>query len=547
MARRAGRTDLINHYHILIVKYRNYNVSRQFSPGMSLYDYETYEEARENFDWAEKWSLFDGDRENFNIASECIDRHNDKDVALNVKYRSGKNESYARGELRQKSSQFAHWLEAEGISKGDRVAIMLQPTVEFFIALYGIWKRGAVTVPIHILSERDTIEHKVEDSDPELIISNSEQLSRNMLQQTGADLVDKSRLSSLIDGFGTSYNTSTAAEDSALIMYTSGTTGMPKGYTMPHKMFVNYAPVGVFGHGVVPEDTVFCPTQPAFMMGLLNGATVPLYLGATAGTYVGKFDSETVLAGLEEFKATNLISVATALRRLANSGYLSEFDLDLERISSGGEMLDEETMRKFKKETGVLITNGYGTSEHGTIISNYALFDNWTTKIGSLGKPFPGIEAAILDDSGNKLPADQVGEIAYRIGGDGQWIRTSDAGKYDEEGYYWHKGRVDDVIITSGYRIGPHEVEDALMGHPAVDEAAAIPSPDDERGNIVKAFIIANTECSEELKPEIKDHVRSNLSKYAYPREIQFVEELPRTSNGKIKRKSLRKREQRQG
>lgn len=500
--------------------------------------YRSYEDAAEHFSWDDKWELFEGDRGDFNITNECIYRHerdSPNQTAVRIQFADGHRATYTFNEVKRKAAQFAHALDTMGVEKGDNVAVMLEPRLETYITMFGIWARGAVYVPMFTLFGPDAIDHRLTDSGADVLITNAEK-ARDV-PDSGVQVVVTDEFDDLLSGHPEYYEPTTEAEDLASIQYTSGTTGQPEGYAMKHKTLTNIAPAAVFGHGIHPTDRCFCTSPIAWVQGLWSGTVSPLMLGTATGIYSGKFDVETVLGGLEQFEITNLIAAATALRQIQNSGLLGDYSLSLEKINSGGEKIDTNTIRAFEEQTGVRIAEEYGMSEFGAITHNCNGFDNFEIKLGSMGRPLPGLKVAVIDQDGNELPPGTTGEIA--VWHNEQWLRTNDLGEMDEEGYFWHKGRKDDVIISSGYRIGPTEVEDTLMTHPKVDEVAVVGVPDEERGNVVKAFIKTEVRKTPELKQDIQEYVKSQLSKHEYPREIEFIEEFPRTDSGKVKRKEL--------
>lgn len=501
--------------------------------------FDSYEDAAENFSWDDKWKLFDGSREDFNITNECIYRHERRepeDTAIRIQFANGERATYAFTDIKRQAAQFAHVLEQEfGVNKGDNVAVMLEPRLETYISMFGIWARGAVYVPMFTLFGPDAIKHRLDDSGADVLITNPEKADD--VPDNDVQVVVTNEFEDILSGHPTYYEPTTEAEDIASIQYTSGTTGQPEGYAMKHKTLTNIAPAAVFGHGIHPTDRCFCTSPIAWVQGLWSGTVSPLMLGTATGIYSGKFDVNTVLAGLEQFEITNLIAAATALRQIENSGLLGDYNLSLKKINSGGEKIDTNTIQAFEQKTGVRIAEEYGMSEFGAITHNCNGFENFEIKLGSMGRPLPGLKVAVIDDDGTELPPGTTGEIA--VWHNEQWLRTNDLGEMDEDGYFWHKVRKDDVIISAGYRIGPTEVEETLMTHPDVDEAVVVGVPNEERGNIVKAFIKSGSPETPELTEEIQNYVKDQLSKHEYPREIEFVKEFPRTESGKIKRKDL--------
>lgn len=296
-----------------------------------------------------------------------------------------------------------------------------------------------------------------------------------------------------------------------------------------------------FGIGMDPDDRHFCPAPPMWAQGLWYGTMGPLAFGLGAGAYSGRFEPNRFLEALEEFKITNIFSPATALRQILSETSIEDYNLSVRRITSGGEFLDEATRNALTAKLDAKVGIMYGNTEFGTITMDHLGFEDWEVKSQSIGKPLPGLDVAVLDGDDQRLSPGETGEIAVMH--KGEWLRTGDAGVVDEEGYFFHKGRIDDIIITAGHRIGPNEVEQALLKHPEVNEAAVVASPDEQRGNVVKAFLNTDSTPSEALKQDIQDFVRERISDHKYPRSIEFIDEFPRAESGKIKRKTLRERE----
>ena len=507
---------------------------------MKMLEYSTYEEAREKFTWNQTWELFDGTPENFNMGNECVDRHIGKGTAIRIKFYDGHREEYTFEQLSKMSSQFANALEAMGIQFGDRVAIMLDPSIEFYASLFGTMKKGAIAVPCYTQFGPEALEYRLKDSDAKVLVTTEE------VKKIGADFSNitvvtaGSSFRDFIDKQSDRYETKTAAKDVAVYQYTSGTTRkFPEAVKHYHRSIVTLMAAAIFGRGFRPRDRYFCPSNPAWGHGLWHGTLSPLALGIAVGAYSGKFDVEVLLKGLEEFEIDNLGAAPTVYWMIKNSGLVGKFNLKIKKMHYTGEPMDLDTFQFLKETFGVPPHSGYGSTESGAIIYQYAGFKNWIVKPGSLGKPMPGIDIALLDKEGKEVPQGTIGEIAMKRRG--EWFRVKDAAVMDEDGYYWIKGRVDDVIISAGWTISPTEVEDVLLKHPAVREVAVVGVPDKERGLIVKAFIVTNRDPSKKLKEEIQNFVKERLSKHEYPREIEFMDSLPKTEGGKIRREELKK------
>jgi len=504
-----------------------------------MFDYKTYEEARQKFTIDQIWELFDRTPENFNLGHECVDRHKNKGTAIRIQFDDGHREEYSFQELSRLSSQFANTLESLGIEKGDRVAVMLDPSLEFYVCLFGILKGGAIFVPCFPAFGPEALEYRMKDSGAKILIA-TEERAKTIGVRSGYQIIPTGKeLNQLLKRQKEEYVSHTSANDIAVFQYTSGASRkFPQAINHYHKSVPLLMPAAIFGRGLRPGDRYFCPSSPAWGHGLWHGTLAPLALGIASGAYSGKFRVQRLLEGLEEFEIDNFGAAPTVYRMIKNSGLLDRYELKIKKMHYTGEPMDADTFHYFEEKFGVPPHSGYGSTEVGAVIYQYAGFSDWLAKPGSLGKPMPGLEVKLIDQNGNEVPQGQIGEIAVRR--KGRWVRARDAAVTDAEGYFWHKGRVDDIIISAGWTISPTEVEDVLQKHPAIREAAVIGAPDPERGQIVKAFVVAEVKASAELENELKEFVRTNLSKHEYPRVIVFVDTLPKTDAGKVKKQALK-------
>jgi acetyl-CoA synthetase len=511
---------------------------------MKISEVRSYNEAIKGFKWEMLWDIFDGNKEWLNIAHECIDRHVSRGVAIRIKFSDGHIESYTFKEISSMSSCFANFLESRGIEKGDRVAVMLEPCLEFYIALFGTLKRGAVFVPLFTLFGPEAIKQRLFDSMPRLFITAKELIPKISLQQEGIELLTGGdEFFKEIDNQPDIYHPATSSGDLAVLQYTSGTTRqLPEAIRHTHRSCVTLMLAAIFGLGLRDGDSYFCPSSPAWGHGLWHGTISPLALGIPAGAYSGKFSEERFMEALEELSITNVAAAPTVFRKIMKSGVASSFRLRLEKLSYTGEPIDSETFSFLRDRFGVVPCSMYGTTEVGVIIANFPGFSDFVVKPGSLGKPVPGWEVGIIDEKGNLLPPGRVGEIAVKRK-DG-WFRVKDAGMMDEDGYFWHKGRSDDVIISAGWTISAVEIEDCLLRHPEVVEVAVIGVPDPDRGQIVKAFVKVRKE-REGLSKELQEYVKKRLGMHEYPRAVEFIDEIPKTPAGKVYREALRERHKR--
>jgi len=299
-------------------------------------------------------------------------------------------------------------------------------------------------------------------------------------------------------------------------------------------------PGTIFGRGLREGDRFFSPSPPAWGHGLWHGTFGTLSLGIPIGAYSGKVEIEKIFEALEEFEIDTMLAMPTIFRMMKTSGIANRYNLKLKKVGFTGEPMDMDTFNYIKDEFGISPYSSYGSAEVGTLIQHYAGFEGWVVKPGSLGKPLPGLEVALIDKKENEVPAGAIGEIALKRRG--KWFRVKDLAFMDKDGYFWYKGRADDVIIASGWTISPVEVEDMILRHPAVEEVAVVGVPGKQGGEIVKAFVVSKVKPSPELKKELQEFVKNNLSKHEYPKEIEFRDRLPKTEGGKVKREELRER-----
>lgn len=509
-------------------------------------DYQTYEEAQAKFNWSDRWQLFDGSKERFNIAHECIDRHPATEIALRLKFPDRHSEVYTFGELQRLTSQFANYLERQQIEFGARVAVLLHPSLQFYTSMFGAYKRGAVFIPLSPLFGPDALDFRLLDSQARAIVTTREYaklFSLQVLDQVHPQFIYAEDLPHLLPRESDAYSPRTSAKDPSTIQYSSGTTGSPKPIRYTHDAITLAAVIIKLASGLEPTDVYFCPSSTAWGHGIWYGTIAPLVHGKAVGTLSGKFNAEVCLEALEEFGVTNMAAIASHFRLTVQADH-GQHKLQLRILNYSGEAMPKQTIQKIMEQWGIKPYVQYGTTEAGPITADFGAFDNWVVKPGSLGKPMVGgAKVAILDEAGHEMPRGEPGQVA--VWRKDHWLRVGDMASEDEDGYFWYLGRADDVIISSGYTIGPLEIEQTLNRHAAVEESAVVGSPDPDRGMIVKAYIKLRTGCeaSEELRREIQDFVKGQLSRHEYPRAVEFIDDLPKTPEGKLKRKVLRQRE----
>jgi acetyl-CoA synthetase len=510
---------------------------------MRLTDYTTYADAHRHFSSSALWSLFDGDRTSLNIAVECLDRHAETGgVAVRVAHSDGHDEALSFGDLSEWSSRVAHWLAARGVAAGDRVAIMLEPSLVFYAALFGAIKRGAIAVPLFTLFGPDGIRLRVEDCTPKLLLTNAEKAD-TARAVAGLDVVvaDDVLMTSLA-ALPTRFEARSAPDDLAVFQYTSGTTReLPAAVRHPQRAIVALMVAALYGTGIRPGDRFFCPSSPAWGHGLWHGTLAPLALGVTTGTMAGKFDPVRMLQALQDYQVTNVAAAATHYRMLKSSGRADAYRYGIQKLSFTGEPMDSATRAFVEATFGVRVCSMYGTTEVGVILADYPGAADYPVKPGALGKPVPGVRVEVQDADGRPCPPSQTGEI--KVWRRDAWFPTKDRGHVDGDGYFYHAGRADDVIISAGWTMSAIEIEDVLLRHPDVREAAVIGVADSLRGQVVKAFVVSARGGDDAFARELQEFTRTRLSQHEYPRRVAFVAALPKTPAGKVNRKALREAE----
>jgi acetyl-CoA synthetase len=495
--------------------------------------------------------------ERYNIAADVCDKHPRDKLAMIHEDPDGAVREVRWGELQDMSDRFARLLHERGVERGDRVAMLLPATPETAAAFLGTWKAGAILLSMSILYGDEGIRHRLNDSQARVVVTNAANRSRVEGQTDVVELEP----GDLDDGDTDFEPVDTAADDPAQLYYTSGTTGLAKGILHAHRYILAHEEF-VYSHDVQDGERFHGMGEWAWAAGIcpLIGAwrlgAVQLVLQRKGG-----FDPHQQLDFLSRHEASNVFATPTAIRSMmsisdAGTRYPQQFRI----VCSAGEPLNPEAIRWFREQYGVTVLDYYGLSESYPLCGNFPFME---VRDGSMGKPMPGWDVQILDEDETPVTQGERGEICLRAHSNphyplgywnnpeageetfgGEWFHTRDAASMDHDGYIWYEGRADDVIISAGYRIGPFEVESACLEHPAVAEAAAVAWPDERRGNIVKAFVVlaSGHEPSDELGKEIGAFVREHHSAYAYPRLVEFVEDLPKTLTGKIRRIELRER-----
>src|SRR5713101_5447346 len=482
------------------------------SEGMAtLTDHITYADAQRLCSPARLWELFDGDRQRLNIAHECIDRHPADRVAVRLVHsleHGGGDETFTFGQLAAWSARFAHYLADRAIGPGDRVGIMLEPSLPFYAGLFGAVKRGAIAVPLFTLFGPDGLRLRIDDCTPRLLLVSPAQAGIARDVPGLASVVADDAFLATLATYPTRYAPDTRADQLAVFQYTSGTTReLPAAVRHTHRSIVTLMVAALYG----------------------------------TGAYAGKFDADRLLRALAEHEISNLSAAATHYRMMKSAGTASRYRYAIRKLSFTGEPIDEAA-RLFAEATfGAPVCSMYGTTEVGVILASYPGAPDFVMKPGSLGKPVPGVEVEVQRADSTRCAPDETGEI--RVKRRDGWFPTKDRGWTDADGYFYHGGRADDVIISAGWTISAVEVEGALLKHSDVREAAVIGVPDELRGLVVKAFIVSPRRGDPAFARELQEWTRTRLAQHEYPRQVEFVTELPKTPAGKVNRKVLRERE----
>ncbi|MFN8471731.1 MAG: AMP-binding protein [Anaerolineae bacterium] len=508
-----------------------------------------------------------------NVCYEACDRHaQDGRVALRWEGANGDSAEYTFAQLQEQSARFANLLHSLGIGPGDRVACLLPRIPELIIVALGTWRVGGVYLPLFTAFGPKAIEYRLERSGARLIVTDTTNRAKlegianlpPIMTVTGSaadsPAGDLPFAASMAAQATTFEPVMRRGEDPFLLLFTSGTVGLAKGVAVPIKALMAFIVYMKYAMGVTAEDRYWNVADPGWAYGLYYAVTTPLVLGYTTHFYQGGFTTESTYRMLEKYGITLLAAAPTAYRMLMAAGARAakQHTLQLRAACSAGEPLNPEAICWASETLGITVFDQYGQTEIGMAVCNYNGLQSDLIP-GSMGRPMPGFDMVAVDSDLQPVGKGTPGQVAVRIDSSplyffqGYWqqdtasIRggyylTGDVAELDEQGHFFFTGRNDDIITSAGYRIGPFDVESALIEHPAVAEAAVIGKPDAERGEIVKAFVVLRPgyEASPELESELKRYVRERLSAHAFPREISFVSELPKTPSGKIQRFMLR-------
>lgn len=494
----------------------------------------------------------------YNMAADVADRHPATATALVYQDHTGAHREVGWGEVRERSLRVANFLWRHGVRPGDRVAVLLPQRPDTPATYLGVLRTGAILVTMSLLWADEPIRYRLADAGASVLIGEASGLERIGEFAGRAVDVDDPAIDAVEPRFAT---VDTAADDPALIFYTSGTTGAAKGIVHAHRTLLGHNEFR-YCHGLRPGDVFYGAGDWAWSMAKLLG---PLRAGATQLVYrpEGGFDPAGLLAAMSRNRVTTALVNPTFLRKtmaeVPDAG--TRYPQALRTVCSSNEPLTTDLIAWFREQFGSTPLDYYGSTESYPLLGN---FPDVAVRDGSVGRPLPGWEVALLDRDGRPVPAGEPGEICLRARSNpqfplgywnrpeegrrvfgGEWYRTSDQAVTDGDGYFWFLGRTDDVIKTSGYRVGPYEVESALRAHPAVADAAVVGVPDPVRGQAVKAWLelADGYRPDERLAARIQRFARERYSRFAYPRHVEFVDELPRSATGKVRRAELRARD----
>ncbi|HXF47412.1 MAG TPA: AMP-binding protein [Burkholderiaceae bacterium] len=525
----------------------------------------------------------------FNIAEVCGRRWaaERSRVALYFEDEAGNASTYTYAALAADANRLSNALAALGVRRGDRVAIVLPQRPETAVAHMALYQMGAIAMPLSILFGPDALEYRLQNSEAVAAICDATALEALLeLRATCPRLEHLIGVAAYADGAhewsallarasDRFAPVATLASDPALLIYTSGTTGPPKGALMPHAALIGNLPGFVASQNWFPQpgDVFWSPADWAWTGGLMDALLPTLYFGFPIVGAQGRFSPERALHLVQRYGVTNAFLFPTALKMMMRSQAWANVRgrVKLRAIMSAGEAVGTAVFDWTRAALGVTVNEMFGQTEINYVVGNS--HEKWPPRPGSMGRPYPGHRVAVIDDEGRELPPGETGEVAVhrrdihghpdpvffleywrnpeatrkKFNGDpsDSWCRTGDLARRDADGYLWYQGRADDMFKAAGYRIGPSEIENCLLKHPAVANVAVVPKPDPERGNVVKAYVVLASGYTGDrrLVEALQAHVRGKLAPYEYPKEIEFIAELPMTTTGKVQRRVLRERE----
>ena len=530
--------------------------------------------------------------EHFNIAEVCCTRwarQTPDAVAIAYEHEDGRRRDCSFAELDATANRLAAALRGLGVARGDRVAIVMPQRMETAVAHVALHRLGAVVMPLSMLFGPDALDYRINDSGARLALVDESGIANVLAARAScptlatvvavgaAEGQGDADWSRLIEAEAPAFEAvDTRAEDPAILIYTSGTTGPPKGALLAQRALIGNLPGFVCSQNWFPQDDAvfWSPADWAWTGGLMDALLPALYFGRTIVAYQGRFAPEVAFELLERHRVTHTFLFPTALKAMMKAvpAPAMQYALRLRAIMSAGEALGDAVFAWCRDALGVVPNEMFGQTEINYIVGNCA--GRWPARPGSMGRPYPGHRVAVIDDDGRECARGVPGDVALHrrdVHGepdpifflgywkrddatrakftgdtDASWCRTGDTAVMDDAGYLWYQGRADDVFKAAGYRIGPSEIENCLVKHAAVANAAVVPKPDLERGATVKAYVVlaGGHAASPELVRALQAHVRGKLAPYEYPKEIEFIDALPMTTTGKVQRRVLRLREE---
>jgi len=556
-----------------------------------------YQALYESFRWAIP--------EHFNLAEACCarwarDPATADRIAVYAEHEDGRRDAFSYAHIHAEANRLSAALRGLGVRHGDRVAIVMPQRIETVIAHMAVYQLGAIAMPLSMLFGPEALAYRISHS--ESCVAIADETSIDNILAARAECPTLATVIAAGDARGRGDHDwdvllaaqlpmftaeQTKADEAAVLIYTSGTTGPPKGAVIPHRALIGNLTGFVCSQNWYPQegDVFWSPADWAWTGGLWDALMPALYFGKPIVGYQGRFSAERAFELLERYGVTNTFLFPTALKQMMKAcpAPRQRYALRLRALMSAGEAVGETVFTWCRDALGVIVNEMFGQTEINYIVGNCtAQHDEsrlgWPARAGSMGRPYPGHRVQVIDDEGQPCQPGEDGEVAVcatdihghpdpvfflgywkneaataakYVERDGlRWCRTGDLARVDADGYLWYQGRADDVFKSSGYRIGPSEIENCLLKHPAVSNCAVVPSPDPERGAVVKAFIVLTPTVARSpdgdaaLVSALQEHVRGQLAPYEYPKLIEFIDQLPMTTTGKIQRRVLRLQEQ---